>query len=133
MDIFLLFSFCLSKLLLWCSCRSCMMFLWLSYDFFFGAPTVYYAFPMVFLWFPYSFLMQFPHQNLQENLYFGVPGTSFWELFGALGAPWTPSGAKCVLKYSLGCIFCGFWPPFGTVGEAKWTPRAIPSSICRQM
>ena len=76
--------------------------------FFFGAPAVNYAFPMVFLWFLCSSFLQFSHQHLQKNLYFGVPGTLFLELFRALGAPWTPSGAKCVLKAGLGCIFCGF-------------------------
>ena len=50
-------------------------------------------------------------------MYFGMPGTSFWELFGALGVPWTLSCAKCVLKAGLGYTFYGFWLPSGSLGQ----------------
>ncbi len=58
--------------------------------------------------------LHFLSKNTEKTIVLFVPGGSFLELFGVLGAPWPPSGAKGALEIVLGCIFGEFRLPFGT-------------------
>ena len=99
--VFLSCSYGFIAVLAWCSYGYPMLFLWRSCSKLCFSNGV----PVVSLYAPFC---NFPIKKWWTNLYFGVPGTLFLELFRALGAPWTPSGAKCVLKAGLGCILDAF-------------------------
>ena len=117
--LFLLFSHCFP-------CRAAFLFLRFSY----GSPVIFLWFscdcPIVCLCFSLSLavvslcfscgvlvvflwlFLTFSIKNRSTNHHFGVPGASFWELFGALGTPWTLNVSKGVLEVVLGWIFDGF-------------------------